>query len=442
MKQEFSYRKIWTIAYPIIIGNIAQNIVNITDTAFLGRVGTTELAASAIAGVFYFIFFMIGLGFSTGTQIIAAKKLGEGKPLEIGKYIENTIYFLGALSIVLILFVKFVATDLLANGLNSTDIFENTKKYLDFRCYGLIFSYINLSIGAFHIAIGRTKIISFSFIIMAVVNIILDYGLIFGNFGFQAYGIAGAAIASSISEAVATLFLFTYTYYTIQLNKYNLFQFKRFDFKIIRELLKISTPVMIQVILSIGAWFYFFMLVEKLGQMELAVSNIIRSIYIVFMIPIWGFSSAISTLTSNLIGQKKYEQVPKLIIKAIFLCGVINVITISFALIFPEFLIRIYTDDLSLISATKSVLYVIDGVLFFISMDFIIFNAVIGTSKTLVAMFIEIFAIIIYLLFVYIFVYHIQASLQVIWLSELVYALSIGVASVIYLRYGNWRKTP
>ncbi|OFX61730.1 MAG: hypothetical protein A2046_09045 [Bacteroidetes bacterium GWA2_30_7] len=438
MNQEFSYRNIWTIAYPIIIGNIAQNVVNITDTAFLGRVGTTELAASAIAGVFYFIFFMIGLGFSTGTQIVAAKKLGEGKPVEIGKYIDNAIYFLAGLSIVLIFLIKFVAPDILSKGVNSADIFEKAKEYLNYRCYGLFFSYINLSISAFYISIGKTKIISLSFIILAVVNIFLDYGMIFGNFGFQPLGIAGAAIASSISEAVATIFLFLYTIYKIDLKKYNLFKFLKIDFSIILELLKISTPVMIQVILSIGAWFYFFMLVEKLGQMELAVSNIIRSIYIVLMIPIWGFASATNTLTSNLIGQGKQNQVFKLIRKSVLLCGLINLFAIIIALLIPEFIIRIYTDDITLINATKPILYTIDFVIFFISSAFIIFNGVIGTSKTLISMFIEIFAMTIYIIFVYIFVYKIQASLQIIWLSELVYALSIGCASILYLRFGKW----
>lgn len=439
MKQEFSYRSIWNIAYPIIIGNIAQNIVNITDTAFLGRVGTTELAASAIAGVFYFIFFMIGLGFTTGTQIISARRLGEGRPSEIGKYIENSIYFLVAISVFLILLIKFVAPDLLSKGISSPDIFEKAKEYLDYRCYGLVFSYINLTIGAFYISIGRTKVISMSFIILAVVNIFLDYGMIFGNFGFQAWGISGAAIASSISEAVASIFLFSYTIYKIPLKKYNLFKFRKADFSIITELLRISTPVMIQVILSIGAWFYFFMLVEKLGQMELAVSNIIRSIYIVMMIPIWGFASATNTLTSNLIGQGKQNQVFKLIRKAVVMCSLINLAVVLIALIIPEFIIRIYTDDLTLINESKPILYTIDFVIFFISAAFITFNGVIGTAKTVVSMFIEIFAILIYLIFVYIFVYHIQASLQIIWLSELVYGLSIGGASILYLRFGKWR---
>ena len=65
-----SYKKIWQITYPIVLTLIAQNVINVTDTAFLGRVGEVELGASALAGIFYIAIFMLGYGFSTGTQIM------------------------------------------------------------------------------------------------------------------------------------------------------------------------------------------------------------------------------------------------------------------------------------------------------------------------------------------------------------------------------------
>lgn len=439
MKLTFSYKHIWTIAYPIIIANIAQNIVNITDTAFLGRVGVLELAASAIAGVFYFVFFMMGFGFATGTQIIIAKKFGENKESETGLYFTNTIYFLLLLSIALILSIIFIAPYFLNKGIESYEIFIRCKEYLDYRAYGLIFSFINVTIGAFFIGMGKTKIISWSFIFLAIINIVLDYILIFGKFGFSPMGIKGAAIASVIAEFSATIFLIFYMFKFVDIKRYQLFKFVKPSKAIIVDLFNISTPVMLQLIISIGAWFTFFMLVEKMGETSLAVSNIVRSIYIVLMIPIWGFAASVNTLTSNLIGQGKYNEVFPLILKAILACGFFELILAFFTAVFPELWIYIYTNEAYLITETKSVLYVISSVLLLLSTAFILFNGVLGTSKTLIALIVETITIFFYLSTVYVLVYIFDSALELVWASEFIYAIILGLGSYLYLKYGKWK---
>ncbi|MEK7720716.1 MAG: MATE family efflux transporter [Bacteroidota bacterium] len=79
-----SNKEIWQISGPIMISLLAQNIVGVTDTAFLGRVGEVELGASAIGGVFYLILFMVGFGFTTGVQILVARRYGEKSYAAIG----------------------------------------------------------------------------------------------------------------------------------------------------------------------------------------------------------------------------------------------------------------------------------------------------------------------------------------------------------------------
>ena len=77
MDQKITYQKIWNIAWPIILGSVAQNIIAVTDTAFLGRVGEVALGASAIGGIFYLAITMLGWGFGIGTQIIVSRRFGE-----------------------------------------------------------------------------------------------------------------------------------------------------------------------------------------------------------------------------------------------------------------------------------------------------------------------------------------------------------------------------
>ena len=97
----YSYRNIWRVAYPILISLVMEQMIGLTDTAFLGRVGEIELGASAIAIVYYMVLFMTGFGFSLGAQIIIGRRNGEGRFAETGKVFWNGIYFLLGLSDVL-----------------------------------------------------------------------------------------------------------------------------------------------------------------------------------------------------------------------------------------------------------------------------------------------------------------------------------------------------
>ena len=84
MTTKYTYKEIWLIAYPILISLIMEQLIGMTDTAFLGRVGEIELGASAIAGVYYLAIFMMAFGFSIGAQILIARRNGEQQYRTIG----------------------------------------------------------------------------------------------------------------------------------------------------------------------------------------------------------------------------------------------------------------------------------------------------------------------------------------------------------------------
>ena len=97
----YTYKEIWLIAYPILISLLMEQMIGITDTAFLGHVGEIELGASAIAGVYYLAIFMIGFGFTIGSQILIARRNGEGNYRAIGNIFYQGIYFLMLMSLVI-----------------------------------------------------------------------------------------------------------------------------------------------------------------------------------------------------------------------------------------------------------------------------------------------------------------------------------------------------
>jgi putative MATE family efflux protein len=435
-----SYRRIWEISLPIILSLVAQNIVNVTDTAFLGRVGEVELGASAIAGLFYISLFMLGFGFGIGGQILIARRNGERNYGEIGKITDNSLYFLMGMGLFLFLIIKFFSPAMLRPMIASDAVYQASTDFLQYRIYGIFFAFGNVLLRAFYIGTTSTRVLTYNALIMAGTNVVLDYGLIFGNLGLPEMGLKGAALASAISEGVSAVFFFTYTVKMVDLRKYNLFRFDDFDWQIVRKTLDISIFVMLQYFISLAAWFIFFMIIEKIGERPLAISNIIRSAYIVLMIPVFAFGSTASSLVSNVIGQGRPDQVIPVIKKVALLNLMLVGSLVVISALIPSFLISVYTSDPELVRQTVPSFYVVMSALLLFSFSSILFNGVSGTANTATALIIEIITIGIYLVVAWVLGVHLKLSIELVWMSEYVYFLMLGLLSFIYLRSGKWRK--
>lgn len=302
MKTKYSYKQIWTISYPILISLIMEQMIGMTDTAFLGRVGEIELGASAIAGVYYLAIFMMAFGFSIGAQILIARRNGEGNYKEIGPIFYQGIYFLLAMAVILFTFSIVFSPYILKNIISSPHIYDAAESYIHWRVYGFFFSFIMVMFRAFFVGTTQTKTLTLNSIVMVLSNVVFNYILIFGKFGFPQLGIAGAAIGSSLAEMVSVIFFIIYTWKRIDCRKYALNILPKFQGKTLKRILNVSVWTMIQNFVSLSTWFMFFLFVEHLGERSLAIANIIRNVSgIPFMIAM-AFASTCGSLVSNLIG--------------------------------------------------------------------------------------------------------------------------------------------
>lgn len=434
------YRNIWNVSYPIILGSIAQNIVNVTDTAFLGRVNHIALGAAGNAGIFYFVLMVVGLGFSIGCQIIIGRRNGAEDYKSIGDLFYHGLVFLIPMAILLFLFVQFVSPIFLEALTASKEILKAANEFLQYRSFGILFAFINYNFIALYTGITKTKVLTYATVTQATVNVILDYALIFGEFGLPELGIRGAAIASVISEFTALIFFISYTRYQVDYKKYQLHRFVKIYSSKLKKIISVSTPVMFQNFLAIGSWLAFFMIIEQMGEKELAVSHIARSIYMVLMIPLFGFSSATSTLVANLIGEGGSHLVRLLVKRIMILCLAATCSLLPIVIIFPRKVSSIYTHDLALIEASVPLFYLISATMFFFSVAYISFSAVTGTGKTKISLSIEFISISAYLIGAYLIANHFQLSLPYVWCCELIYFAIMGGLASLYLKFGNWRK--
>ncbi len=434
-----TYKSIWRISYPIILGLTAQNLMIAIDTAFLGRLGEITLGASAIGGIFYLCLVMLGAGFSIGTQILIGRRNGEGKKHQIGRIFDHAIYFLIALAFLLFLFLTYIAPTFLEWFLKSERIWSESLVFLHYRRFGFLFGFLTLGFNAFYTGITRTRLLILSTSVMAATNIILDYILIFGHFGLPAMGIAGAAVATNIAELVAFGFFLYWSHKNRMLYTCRLFVFHRPNWQQYRPLLKVAVPGMFQYFLSFAAWFVFFMVIEQISETALAASNITRSFYMLLMIPVLGLSSATNTIVSNLIGQGNTQQVIPLIKKVLMIALSITIAIIQLNIFMPAQIAGLFTSDPKLVEASIPLLRVTSLAMIAFAFGMIIFSGLSGTGKTLVALLIEILSITFYLSSAFILAVALNASAPVVWFVEVIYFTMLGLGSLMYLKTGKWK---
>lgn len=440
MKTKYTYKEIWIISFPILVSLLMEQMIGMTDTAFLGRVGEKELGASAIAGVYYMAIFMMAFGFSIGAQILMARRNGEERYREIGSIFYQGVYFLLALAVVVFSLSMYFSPHILKNIISSPDIYDAASSYMNWRIFGFFFSFVGVMFRAFFVGTTQTKTLTLNSVVMVLSNIVFNYILIFGMFGFPKLGIAGAAIGSSLAELVSVIFFVVYTWQRIDCRKYGLNRLPRFNTKILKGILNVSAWTMIQNFVSLSIWFMFFLFVEHLGERPLAVSNIIRNVSgIPFMITM-AFASTCGSLVSNLIGRGDKEYVPGTIRQHIRMAYVCILPILLFFVLFPDLVLWIYTDSSDLRLASTPALWVLCSAYLLLVPANVYFQAVSGTGNTRTALALELCTLAIYVVYITYVILYLRVDVALCWTTEHVYGIFILLFSYLYIKKGNWQK--
>lgn len=436
----YSYRQIWTVAYPILISLVMEQMIGMTDTAFMGRVGEVELGASAIAGIFYMVVFMIGFGFSIGSQIIIARRNGEGRFQETGSVFYHGVCFLTGLAAVMVLLSEMFSPWLMGKMVSSPEIAEAALSYVKWRLPGLFFAYVTAMFRAFYVGTTQTRTLTLNSITMVLSNVIFNWILVFGKFGIPALGIAGAAIGSTLAELVSLIFFIVYTMMKTDCRKYGLNRFGGFHFRKLGDILSVSVWTMVQNAVSISTWFIFFLFIEHLGERSLAISNIIRNVSGLIWMVLMAFASTCSSLVSNIIGNGHPDAVKGLVIRILKLGYAAVVVMIILIAAFPRTVLRIYTNIPEIIEASVPSLWVLCSAYLLTVPANIFFQAASGTGNTRTSFLLELASLMIYMLYCWFIMHVIRADVAVCWTAEHIYGGAMTLLCGWYLLSGRWKN--
>jgi len=339
---DISYSAILRVAVPIGLGTFVQFFVLFFDNLFIsGLHNDDSFNAANSSGLFYIVGVMLGVGLSAGTQILTARRVGEKNLKDIGNIFRSSLNIALVSSVILFSLYFFLSKPLITAVTQNPDLEDKMVSFLNIRSIGYFFLFPLVVINGFFSGIARTQMLFYVALITGAGNILLDYLLIFGNFGFPELGFIGAAWASSCAEGLALLFAVFY----ILNKKYHITYFLQEKFKILnfsksKELVILSYPVAITQIISLSTWMAFFIFVEHVGTAELKVSHISRNMLFLGFIAIFGFNRTAKTYVSTLAAENRIQDIlPTL--KRMMLMSLIGVFVLTSILwIYPEIILQ------------------------------------------------------------------------------------------------------
>lgn len=299
------------LGVPLIGVQLAQMAIHVTDTLMLGWLGAEELAGGVLGTQLLFLCFITTMGFAQAVVPLAANAEGAGDVQGVRRATRMGLW--------VVLLVALLLTPLLWNAepvlialWQKPELAAIAGDYLQIAFAGLFFA-AGVAVFRSHLAaLERAGIILWATLSGVVLNAVLNWMLIFGNWGAPALGIEGAAIASVASVAITCLVLITYLLRKADLAKYALFQrFWRPDWGAVGEILRMGIAITATLLAEVGLFTASSLMIGQFGTVPLAAHGIALQITsVVFMVPL-GLSSAASVRAGRALGRGDREGLAK-----------------------------------------------------------------------------------------------------------------------------------
>ena len=320
---------------------------------------------------------------------------------------------------------------ILSNLIASEKVYFAVIDYLDWRIWGLMFSFPFLALRSFLVGITLTKPLNKAAFTAVLVNIPCNWLLIF----YFDMGIAGAAIASSFAELCSLVILSIHVLRKMDRKVYGLNW--QFDKNILRHVCQVSIWSMFNPFIGVASWFAFFVAIEHLGEIELAATNLIRSISTLFFVIVNSLAATTGSLISNLLGARQKHLVIPLCNRIIRLGYAIGFPLIVLCIIFSNYIFYIYSGNGNLIQMARLPFIVALLNYAFALPGYVYMNAVTGTGATHITFIFQTVTIVAYQLYLWSISYF-STSLSVYWTAEYLYVILLGLLAVIYLKNKNY----
>ena len=400
------FRRVLTLAFPIILGNLSRVLMNVVDVAMVGRLGAKSLAAVGLGAVLIWTILSIGVAFRTGVQTVTARRYGQKRFSDCGLALNSGLALASIVGVIFSMMGYKMAGVAIRFLIDDPDVIPLAIVYTQWSFVGAACITIGYAFQGFYNGVERTRIHMEVTIVSNLLNIYLDAGLIFGNarltemlasspvgdisflsvlwspFDFPALGVEGAAIAT-LCAAVWMIIHYTLRGFTQEFRT-NYGTYKGgFNRETLKKEVEVAAPQGFQEVGVTIVYVLFFKIIGMIGTVEVAATEVVFTLAMASFLPAIGFGVACATLVGKALGEEDPERAAVSMLESVrwsvIFMGTMGILF----LLFPRPILLIFTNDREVIEMGLVALRILGVVQFFDAVGMTLWFALSGAGNTL-----------------------------------------------------------
>jgi putative MATE family efflux protein len=463
-KDKKLFKYIFVLALPVIISNTSRVLMGVVDLIMIGHLGASAIAAVGIAGMVGWTFISLGIAFRTGTQSFVARRLGEKEYAKCSTALWNMLFLSLLIGVPVTFIICYYIDTIMSLFISKTNNIKAFNLSLDYAYYNflsLFFLYASFVFQGFYTGIEKTKIHMKATLSSNIVNLYLNFGLIFGTdriienldgtafaflsklwtfYYFPELGVKGAAIGTMFACIWLFIHYFIYLFKSDISEKFNALRIT-IDKKMFKRQIEIASPVAIQETLVALSLAVFYKLIAIIGIFELAATQVVFRIMHASFMPAIGVGQACSTLVGKFLGEKNPEKAETAIYESLrgsfLMMGFMGICFICFA----DYIIPIFTSDINVINIAVPGLKFVGLIQFIDAICFTLWFALTGAGDTKVLALVDILSHwILFIPMVYILGITLNLGYWGAWIAFAMHLTFIAGYTTWRFKSGKWKK--
>ncbi len=355
--QRGGLREVWQLALPVILTQISMTTMGVVDSAMVGRLGATELAATGFGSIWTWTIFCGFIGTATGVQTFVSQDYGADQKARCGSWTWHGAWIMAPVTLAAALGVIALVEPMLALLAPSAEVQPLAANYMSIRAIGAVGLCIATVFSAFFRGIGDTRTPLYVTVTVNLLNAVLDYGLIFGRLGLPQWGVAGAATATAIAEwAYAAIMIGFFLRPRIRAAYTTRPTAPSWQSQ--QRLLRVGLPIGGQWLLEMASFAVFLTFVARMGDASMAASQAFIALLSMSFMQAVGIGIAASTLVGQYIGARDLDSAARSFSSAQKLTVVLSAVVALLFVAVPETLMSIFTDDPEVLALGRPLLLV------------------------------------------------------------------------------------
>lgn len=344
------------LALPVILSQVGQIVVQMVDNAMVGSLGATELAAASFAGSVIFAPFVMLMGITMGLTPLVGESYARGNNKKSAHYLQNSL--VSFTLIVAAIFTLLYATSPLIYKMGQPkEVVDMAEPYYKLLVWSTLPFVIFSIFKQFLEGIGNTKVTMFVVISTNALNILGNYLLIYGNFGFPELGVLGAGVSTLMARICMPIFIVSYFVLRKKYRWYiSQFAIKEFSLYKIKKLLKVGAPISTQMFLEVSAFALTAIMVGWIGTEQIAANQIAFTISSFAFMAVVGVSAATTIRVSHEYGRGNYTAMNRAAVASFHIGLLWNCITATTFILLRSLIPQIFTTDAKVIEIASILL--------------------------------------------------------------------------------------